>query len=36
MEAAQPRSREELYELVERAYPTAQIPASAGYIIDEV
>ena len=36
MEAAQPRSREELYELVERAYPTAQIPASTGYIIDEV
>lgn len=36
MEAAQPRSREELYTLVERAYPTAQIPASTGFIIDEV
>ena len=35
MEAAQPRSREELYDLVERAYPTAQIPASTGFIIDE-
>ena len=34
--ATRPRSKAELYELVERAYPTVQIPASTSYIIDEV
>ena len=36
MEAAKLRSKDELYDLVERAYPMAQIPVSAGYIIDQV
>ena len=36
LEAARPQSRDALYDLVEQAYPTAQIPASVGYLIDEV
>jgi len=36
LEAAQPQNRDALYDLVEQAYPTAQIPASTGYLIDEV
>ena len=36
LEAVQPQSRDALYDLVEQAYPTAQIPASTGYIIDQV
>ena len=36
LEAARPQDRDALYDLVERAYPMAQIPASTGYLIDEV
>ena len=36
LEAARPQSRDELYDLVERAYPNRPIPASARYIIEEV
>ncbi len=36
MEAAQPPNKGALYDLVEQAYPQAQIPASTGYIIDQV
>ena len=35
LDAVQPTGRDELYDLVERAYPTAQIPASARYLIDQ-
>ena len=35
LDVVQPTSRDELYDLVERAYPTAQIPASARYIIEQ-
>lgn len=35
LDAVRPTSRDELYELVERAYPTAQIPASARYLIEQ-
>lgn len=36
LEAARPQTRDALYDLVEGAYPTAHIPASTGYLIDEV
>lgn len=36
LKAARPRNKDALYDLVEQAYPTAQIPASTGYIIDQV
>ena len=36
LEAARPESRDELYDLVERAYPNRPIPASTRYIIEEV
>ena len=36
LEATRPQSRGTLYDLVEQAYPTAQIPASVGYVIDEM
>ena len=36
LEATRPQTRNALYDLVERAYPTAQIPVSTGYLIDEV
>lgn len=36
LEAARPQSRDALYDLVAGAYPTAHIPASTGYLIDEV
>ena len=34
--AARPQSKDELYDLVEQAYPAGQIPASTSYIIDQV
>ena len=36
LEASRPRSRDELYDLVERAYPNVQIPAATRYIIEAV
>ena len=36
LEAARPRIRDDLYDLVERAYPNRQIPASTQYIIEQV
>ena len=36
LDATRPQNREALYDLVERAYPTARIPVSTGYFIDEV
>ena len=36
LEASRPRSRDELYDLVERAYPNVQIPAATRYIIEQV
>ena len=35
LDAVQPETRDELYDLVEHAYPTAQILASARYIIEQ-
>lgn len=36
LEAVRPRQRDDLYDLVERAYPNVQIPASTQYIIEQV
>ena len=36
LDATRPESPDELYELVEQAYPHAQIPASTRYIIETV
>ena len=35
LDAVQPETRDELYDLVEHAYPTAHIPAAARYIIEQ-